>query len=138
MATSSIAKQIYAGAIGAEIRRRRMQLGLTQQASGQPFTRQFVSLVEQGRVVPSIASLLAIARNLETSPGALLDAADRALDVAGKGRPGPSEQTSPVRMASGGPSMRRYARRVAGQDVAVPSGPSGQARPAWRASRESS
>jgi transcriptional regulator with XRE-family HTH domain len=138
MPTSSIANPVYAGAIGAEIRRRRVELGLTQQAAGQPLTRQFVSLVEQGRVVPSIRSLLAIARNLETSPGALLDAADRALDVAGKVRPGPSERTSPVRMASGGPSMRRHARRVAARNGAVPSGASGQGRPAWRASRESS
>jgi transcriptional regulator with XRE-family HTH domain len=138
MPSSSIAKLAYASAIGAEIRRRRLRLGLTQQAAGRPYTRQFVSLVEQGRVVPSVPSLLAIARNLETSPGALLEAADRAVGVAGDARPGPSERTSPVRIASGAPSARRREHRSAARGEPLPRGLPRQGRPACSASRESS
>ncbi|OGO55196.1 MAG: hypothetical protein A2V85_07920 [Chloroflexi bacterium RBG_16_72_14] len=88
-----------------------MQLGLTQQAAGRPYTRQFMSLVEQGRVVPSLASLLAIARNLETTPGALLDAVDGALGVAGSATPWPADRMGRDRVAAGARSARGRGRR---------------------------
>jgi transcriptional regulator with XRE-family HTH domain len=61
---SSIPKHLRAGpgsalslAIGLELRRRRLKLGLTQAALGTPLTRAFVSAVEHGRAVPSIPAL---------------------------------------------------------------------------------
>ena len=47
----------FALALGAEIRRRRLELGLSQQHLGDPFTRSFVSLVEHGRLTPSPATV---------------------------------------------------------------------------------
>jgi transcriptional regulator with XRE-family HTH domain len=61
---SSIAKHDRGGpgsslrlAIGQELRRRRVEAGLTQAALGDPFTRAFVSAVESGQAVPSITAL---------------------------------------------------------------------------------
>jgi transcriptional regulator with XRE-family HTH domain len=79
MRESSIAKQSAAGpgtplavAIGQEIRRRRIAAGLSQAEVGGPFSRAFVSAVEHGHAVPSLASLVILADRLATDAATLL------------------------------------------------------------------
>jgi transcriptional regulator with XRE-family HTH domain len=62
--SSSISKHLRAGtgtplalAIGRELHSRRKARGLTQASLGEPLTRAFVSAVERGHTVPSIAAL---------------------------------------------------------------------------------
>jgi len=71
--TSSISKQRRAGigtplavAIGRELHRRRKARGLSQASLGEPLTRGFVSAVERGHTVPSIAALALLTDRLET------------------------------------------------------------------------
>ncbi len=52
-------------AIGLELRRRRTQAHLTQEAIGTPFTRAFVCAVERGRAVPSIPALAVMLGHLD-------------------------------------------------------------------------
>jgi transcriptional regulator with XRE-family HTH domain len=59
--------------LGREIRRRRRGRGLTQSELGWPLTRAFVSAVEHGRCLPSLAALALFAERLGVSPAALLD-----------------------------------------------------------------
>ena len=73
MRTSSICKQTRAGAgtslaaaIGRELHRRRKARGLSQASLGEPLTRGFVSAVERGHTVPSIAALALLTDRLET------------------------------------------------------------------------
>lgn len=54
-----------AGAIGRELRRRRLAAGFSQAAVGAPFTRAFVCAIERGRAMPSIASLAVILDHLD-------------------------------------------------------------------------
>lgn len=84
---STIAKQTMAGtgtafarALGSEIRRRRRELGLTQETAARPMGRAFLSLVERGRLTPSLASLLIIARRLDTSAADILRSVDATLE----------------------------------------------------------
>jgi transcriptional regulator with XRE-family HTH domain len=58
--------------LGAEIRRRRVALGMSQHQLAGPLSRAFVSLIEHGRVVPSLPSLVLLAHRLRTSPAALM------------------------------------------------------------------
>ena len=44
-------------ALGLELRSRRRESGLTQEALGAPLTKAFVSSVERGRAVPSLPAL---------------------------------------------------------------------------------
>ena len=67
----------FACLLGAEIRRRRVELGLSQIQLANPLSKAFVSLIEHGRVVPSLPSLGLIADRLETSPAVLLLAVNR-------------------------------------------------------------
>ena len=74
MHSSSISKQHWGApgsqlslAIGAELRRRRRERGLTQTALAGPLTRSFVCQVERGRAMPSIAALALLAERLGTS-----------------------------------------------------------------------
>ena len=80
MRESTIAKQRSAGpesdfarALGAELRKERVARGLTQAHLGYPLTRAFVSSVESGRTVPSLASLLLLTDRLGIRCGQLLD-----------------------------------------------------------------
>lgn len=50
--------------LGAAIRARRRELGLTQTQLGQPLTKGFVSEVERGRSLPSLAALVLMADRL--------------------------------------------------------------------------
>jgi len=64
-----------ARALGRELRRLRLGRGMAQRAVGSSFTRAYVSAVENGHIVPSLAGLILLARKLEVSPGSVLDAA---------------------------------------------------------------
>ena len=70
----------FARALGSEIRRRRRELGLTQETAARPMGRAFLSLVERGRLTPSLASLLIIARRLDTSAADILRSVDATLE----------------------------------------------------------
>jgi transcriptional regulator with XRE-family HTH domain len=61
-----------AGALGETIRERRLSLGLSQAQVGDPLSRAFVSLVENGRVAPSLGSLALISARLGLEPWELL------------------------------------------------------------------
>src|SRR4051812_43893069 len=72
MRKSSIAKHGRAGpgsplsiAIGRELRRRREARDMSQSSVGAPLTRGFVSAVERGRTVPSIAALALLVDRLD-------------------------------------------------------------------------
>ena len=58
--------------LGLEIRRRRTALKMSQSDLGQPFTRAFVSAVENGQCVPSLSALMLLAQRLNTTSGELL------------------------------------------------------------------
>ncbi len=50
--------------IGRELRRRRLQAGLSQAAVGAPFTRALVCAVEHGRALPSLTTLAVFLEHL--------------------------------------------------------------------------
>jgi DNA-binding XRE family transcriptional regulator len=84
---STIAKQskvgtgtVFAKALGTEIRARRKALGLTQESAARPMGRSFLSLVERGRLTPSLGSLLIIAQRLDTSAADILRSVDATLE----------------------------------------------------------
>ena len=54
-------------AIGARVRRLRLEAGWTQEEIGHPFSKAYVSQIETGRVPPSLALLSVIASRLGTS-----------------------------------------------------------------------
>ena len=58
--------------LGHELRRRRIELGLTQARLGDPMSKAFVSAVEHGRAVPSLPALRLMASRLDTTIGAFL------------------------------------------------------------------
>lgn len=61
-------------AVGIEIRRRRLALGLTQEQAAEKIERalRFYSRIELGDVGMSVDTLLAICKMLKTTPDALL------------------------------------------------------------------
>lgn len=63
-------------ALGREIRRLRRERGLSQAQLALPLTRAYVSAVERGRVVPSLASLLLMAHRLGVPAAQLLAAVE--------------------------------------------------------------
>lgn len=54
-------------AVGAELRRRRTEVGLTQAGLGRPLSRGFVSAVEHGRAVPSLPALAHMLARIDMS-----------------------------------------------------------------------
>lgn len=87
MRLSTIAKHRMAGsdsafsrALGDEVRRRRLALGLSQSSVGRPLSRAFVSSVENGRLMPSLPSLLMIARRLNSSGADILASVEARLE----------------------------------------------------------
>ena len=79
MRPSTISKSTVAGrgtrfarTLGSTIRQRRETLGLTQQEIGEPLSKSFISLVENGQVSPSLASLVLISARLEVPAWKLL------------------------------------------------------------------
>jgi transcriptional regulator with XRE-family HTH domain len=71
----------FARLLGAEIRRRRLGMGLSQDVLGRPLSRAFLSSVESGRVVPSLPSLLMIARRLNSTGAAILASVETQLEA---------------------------------------------------------
>lgn len=70
----------FACALGGELRRLRKEAGLSQQVVGSPMSRAFISLVEHGRLTPSLPSLVIIARRLNTSAAAILASVELAME----------------------------------------------------------
>ena len=70
----------FARILGAEIRRRRLEQGLSQEHLGDPLSRSFVSLVEHGRLTPSLPSLRIIAATLGTSAAGILASVEAQLE----------------------------------------------------------
>lgn len=59
--------------VGARIRQRRKELGLTQEALGHPaYSKSYISQLENGQTWPSLPALLHIADRLGCSPAWLL------------------------------------------------------------------
>ncbi|MGO9207367.1 MAG: helix-turn-helix domain-containing protein [Candidatus Limnocylindrales bacterium] len=58
--------------LGSRIRDRRRALGLTQTELGEPLTKGFVSAVERGRSLPSLAAVCLFALRLGTSVDSLV------------------------------------------------------------------
>jgi transcriptional regulator with XRE-family HTH domain len=90
MRVSTIAKHQAAGSgtefsrlLGAEIRRRRLALGLSQDSIGRPLSRAFLSSIESGRTVPSLPSLLMIARKLHSTGAKILASVEIQLEEGG-------------------------------------------------------
>lgn len=84
---STIAKHSVAGdgtafarLLGQEIRCRRVALRLSQAQAGHPLGRAFLSSVENGRLTPSLPSLVIIARRLNSSAAAILAAVEAQLE----------------------------------------------------------
>jgi transcriptional regulator with XRE-family HTH domain len=71
----------FARALGATIRERRVGLGLSQADVGAPLSRAFISLVESGRVRPSLGSLVLIAEHLGLSSWELLQLVNRRMTM---------------------------------------------------------
>jgi hypothetical protein len=69
----------FARNLGAVIRARRRELGLTQTQLGQPLTKGFVSEVERGRSLPSLGALLLMAERLHVPVADLLGAVKEGL-----------------------------------------------------------
>lgn len=87
MRLATIAKHTRAGGgtafshlLGAEIRRRRRELSLSQDSIGRPLSRAFLSSVESGRAVPSLPSLLMIARRLNSTGSTILASVESQLE----------------------------------------------------------
>ena len=87
MRVSTITKQRIAGRdsafarlLGREIRRRRVALQLSQTEAGHPLSRAFLSSVENGRMVPSLPSLVMIARRLNSTAASILASVESQLE----------------------------------------------------------
>lgn len=57
-----------------------MALGLSQDSIGRPLSRAFLSSVESGRTVPSLPSLLMIARKLNSTGATILASVESQLE----------------------------------------------------------
>jgi transcriptional regulator with XRE-family HTH domain len=55
-------------------------MGLSQDSIGRPLSRAFLSSVESGRSVPSLPSLLMIARRLNSTGAAILASVESELE----------------------------------------------------------
>jgi X-X-X-Leu-X-X-Gly heptad repeat protein len=59
--------------VGRRVRERRRALGLTQAELASPLTKSYISLLEQGRTLPSLRVLWLLSRRLGTGVGDLVD-----------------------------------------------------------------
>jgi transcriptional regulator with XRE-family HTH domain len=76
----------FARLLGSEIKRRRVELRLSQAEVGWPLSRAFLSSVESGRMAPSLPSLVMIAKRLNSSAAAILASVESELeDLVGDG-----------------------------------------------------
>lgn len=74
-----------AGALGAEIRRLRIERGLSQRELGAPLTAAFVSAVERGATVPSLPALAIMAARLRVPLSTIFAAINSRLDAVYNG-----------------------------------------------------
>src|SRR6266542_3293583 len=63
--------------IGQVLREARRRRGLTQRQLGAPFSAAFISSVENGKTIPSLASLAILAGRLEMSLGEFFSEVER-------------------------------------------------------------
>lgn len=73
MSTITKHRETASRELGAEIKRQRQAKGLTQTELGWPLTRAFVSSIEHGRCLPSLAALAHFADRLSVSPAELIE-----------------------------------------------------------------
>lgn len=58
--------------LGARIRDRRREAGLTQAELGHPLTRAYIGMLEAGQVLPSLTTLIVLAERLGMTPDELI------------------------------------------------------------------
>ena len=90
MSTITKHRQDTLARLGLEISRRRRTKGMTQTQLGWPLTRSFVSSVEHGRCLPSLAAIALFAERLGISPAELLDPVKHELAALYTADDGPS------------------------------------------------
>jgi hypothetical protein len=66
--------------LGSELRRRRLAANLSQDQASGPLTRAYLSGVESGRTMPSLAALVVLADQLGTSADEILRGVNMALN----------------------------------------------------------
>jgi transcriptional regulator with XRE-family HTH domain len=66
--------------LGCELRRRRLAARLSQDQASGPLTRAYLSQVESGRTLPSLAALIVLAEQLGTSADEILRGVNIALN----------------------------------------------------------
>jgi transcriptional regulator with XRE-family HTH domain len=66
--------------LGCELRRRRLAANLSQDQASGPLTRAYVSQIESGRTMPSLAALIVLAEQLGTSADEILRGVNIALN----------------------------------------------------------
>ena len=64
----------YARALGAELKARRTEAGLTQRELAMPLSGAYASSVESGRVVPSVPALMLMLERLDLSAAIYFEA----------------------------------------------------------------
>ena len=66
--------------LGSELRRRRLDAKLSQDEVSGPLTRAYLSQVESGRTMPSLAALIVLSEKLGTSAHEILRGVNVALN----------------------------------------------------------
>jgi transcriptional regulator with XRE-family HTH domain len=66
--------------LGSELRKRRLAAKLSQDEASGPLTRAYLSQVECGRTMPSLAALIVLAERLGTSADEILRGVNIALN----------------------------------------------------------
>lgn len=74
---SAALEPAFRQALGRELRERRRARAMSQQALGAPLTRAYVSAVETGRTIPSLAALEHMTARLEVPLSVFFDAVER-------------------------------------------------------------
>jgi transcriptional regulator with XRE-family HTH domain len=67
--------------LGKEVRRLRLEANLSQASLSAPMTRAFVSQLESGRTLPSLAALIVLAERLGTSADEILKSVNQTLNL---------------------------------------------------------
>jgi transcriptional regulator with XRE-family HTH domain len=66
--------------LGSELKRRRLAANMSQDEASGPLTRAYLSQVESGRTMPSLAALIVLAEKLGTSADEVLRGVNVALN----------------------------------------------------------
>jgi transcriptional regulator with XRE-family HTH domain len=67
--------------LGSELKRRRLEAHLSQVEVSAPMTRAYISQLETGRTMPSLAALIVLAERLGTSADEILKSVNQTLSV---------------------------------------------------------